>query len=85
MVFAHLTLEQALLLSDDSSAEVDLQIALWTDVVGHCANDIRFAGTSPARVLVEGEGMMAARLRILAVQSDGAKSVICLIRAASTA
>ncbi len=85
MSCGQLTLERVLLLSPDPVPDVDVQVALWSDVVGHCANDIRTAGISPARDLVEGEGMMAARLRIWAVQSDGARSVISLIRAASAA
>ena len=59
-----------------------VQIALWTDVVGHCANDVRAAGTAPSRVLREGGEMMAARLRFLGVQSDPARAVIRRIRAA---
>jgi hypothetical protein len=79
-IFANFSCEKAMLLSPDLSRDEALQVALWTDVVGHCANDVRAAGTSPARVFVEGEGMMAARLRFLAVQSDGAREVIRRIR-----
>jgi hypothetical protein len=60
-----------------------VQVALWTDVVGHCANDARAAGTAPSRVFVEGEEMFRARLRFLAVQSDPARAVIRRIGAAS--
>ena len=82
MFVYQLTLERALLLSPDPIPDVDVQVALWTDVVGHCANDARAVGTAPARVLMEGEGMMIARLRFLAVQSDPARAVIRIIRAA---
>ena len=83
-IFSRLTLEQALLLSPDLHPDVVVQVALWTDVVGHCANDARAVGTAPARVFVEGEEMFGARLRFLAVQSDSARTVIRQIRAAST-
>jgi hypothetical protein len=83
LIFANLSYEKAVLLSPDLSRDEAVQIALWTDVVGHCASDARAAGTSPATVFLEGEGMMAARLRFLAVQSDGAREVIRLIRASS--
>ena len=65
----------------DPIPDVDVQVALWTEVVGHCANDSRAAGTAPARVLIEGEGMMNARFRFLAVHSDPARAVISRIRA----
>ncbi len=80
--FAHLTLEMVLLLSPDLLPDEVVQVALWTDVVGHCANDARAAGTAPSRVRREGGEMMAARLRFLAVQSDPARAVIRRIRAA---
>ena len=70
------------MLSPDPIPDVDVQVALRTDVVGHCANDARAAGTAPARVLMEGEGMVIALLRFLAVQSDPARAVISRIRAA---
>jgi hypothetical protein len=82
MCFAQLTLETALLLSPGLLPDEVVQVALWTDVVGHCANDARAAGIAPSRVLQEGGGMMAARLRFLAVQSDSARTVIRRIRAA---
>jgi hypothetical protein len=64
------------------SPDEDVQVALWTDVVGHCANDIRAAGATPSRAFEEGGDMMTARLRFLAVQSDSARTVILRIRAA---
>ena len=83
--FNALTLEQAMLLSPNLSPDVCVQIAIWTDVVGHLSNDIR-AGSAPAPVNDEaGEGMVHARLRQLAVQCDGAKAVITVIRAAAAA
>ena len=83
--FNALTLEQAMLLSPHLSPDVCVQIAIWTDVVGHLSNDIR-AGSAPAPVNDEaGEGMVHARLRQLAVQCDGAKAVITVIRAAAAA
>jgi hypothetical protein len=81
--FSQLTLELVLLLSPRLAPDVVVQLALWTDVVGHCANDARAAGTAPARVLAEGHEMMNARLRFLAVQSDCSRVVIQRIRAAS--
>ena len=81
--FSELTREMVLLLSPRLAPEVVVQLALWTDVVGHCANDIRAAGTAPAQVLAVGHEMMAARLRFLAVQSDLSRDVIRGIRAAS--
>ena len=83
VIFARLTLEDALLLTPGLSNEVVAQVALWTDVVGHLSNTIRANATPQARVLAEGSEMVAARLRHLAVLSDGAKSVIILIRAAA--
>jgi hypothetical protein len=77
-----LTLELVLLITPEMSDLVISQAALWSDVVGHCANDIRMQGLSPERVFREGGGMFTARLRQLAVQSDSARAVICLIRAA---
>ena len=72
-----------MLLSPHLSPDVCVQIAIWTDVVGHLSNDIR-AGSAPAPVNDEaGEGMVHARLRQLAVQCDGAKAVIIVIRAAA--
>jgi len=82
VLFLELSLERALLLSPDLLPDAVVQVALWSDVVGHCANDARAAGTAPGRVAVEGEGMMAARLRFLAVQSDPARAVIQQIRVA---
>jgi hypothetical protein len=82
VIFCHLTLESVLLLSPDLQPDEDVQVALWTDVVGHCANDIRALGTAPSRVFLDGEGMMAARLRFLAVQSDTSRAVINRIRVA---
>jgi hypothetical protein len=79
---AELTLEVVLLLSPRLAPDVVVQLALWSDVVGHCANDIRACGTAPARVLAVGHEMMAARLRFLALQSDGTRAVIRRIRAA---
>jgi hypothetical protein len=79
-IFVNFSFEKAVLLSPDLSRDEAVQVALWTDVVGHCANDVRAAGTSPATVFIEGEGMMAARLRFLAVQSDGAREAICNMR-----
>ena len=58
-----------------------IQVALWADVVGHCANDIRALGTVPSRVLMEGEAMMVARLRFLSIRSDQTRTVIRMIRA----
>ena len=83
--FSQLTLEQALLLSPNPLPDVDVQVALWSDVVGHCANDARALGTAPARVFEEGGEMMIARLRFLAVQSDSTRTVIRRIRAAFAA
>ena len=80
--FLEFSLERALLLSPDLLPDAVVQVALWSDVVGHCANDARAAGTAPGRVAVEGERMMAARLRFLAVQSDPARAVIRQIRVA---
>ena len=80
--FDELTLEQALLLSPDLPFEVCVQIAVWTDVVGHLSNDIRATGIPVAVVAGSGEAMMDARLRQLAIQSDGAKAVILSIRTA---
>ncbi len=82
-IFCRLTLEDALRLTQGLSNEIVAQLALWTDVVGHLSNAIRAKATPPARVLAEGGEMVAARLRHLAVLSDGAKSVIILIRAAA--
>jgi hypothetical protein len=79
-IFAEFSYIKAVLLSPDLTRDEAVQVALWTDVVGHCANDVRAAGTSPATVFLEGEGMMCARLRFLAVQSDGAREVIRQIR-----
>ena len=79
--FSHLTLEHALLLSPGLHPDVVVQVALWSAVVGQCANDARAAGISPARVFVEGEEMFVARFRFLAVQSDPARAVIRHIRA----
>jgi hypothetical protein len=81
-VFLHLTLEKVLFLSPDLQPEEDVQVALWSDVVGHCANDIRALGTAPSQVFLDGEGMIAARLRFLAVQSGPARAVISSIRVA---
>ncbi len=81
--FAEVSLEVVLLLSPRLAPDVVVQLALWSDVVGHCANDIRAAGTAPALVLAVGHEMMAARLRFLAVQSDLSRDVIRGIRAAS--
>ncbi len=74
--FAQLTLEMALLLSPDLLPDDVVQVALWTDVVGHCANDARALGTSPTRMLAEGHEMMAARLRFLSSQSESTRAVI---------
>jgi hypothetical protein len=81
--FAQLTLEQALILSSDLTPDDVVQVALWTDVVGHCANDIRATSATPSSVSREGDNMMRARLRFLAVQSEPARTVITRIRAAS--
>ena len=81
--FSQLTLELVLLLSPRLAPDVVVQLALWTDIVGHCANDVRALGTAPARVLADGLEMMNARLRFLAVQSDCSGAVIRRIRAAS--
>jgi hypothetical protein len=83
-IFHEFTLEKVLLLCSDLSGEDVPQVALWADVVGHLSNDIRALGMSPTRALLEGEGMMAARLRQLALQSDGARAVIRLIRVAAS-
>ncbi len=82
-IFVNFSFEKALLLSSELTHEQAVQIALWTDVVGHCANDVRAAGTLPANVLLHGAEMMKARLRFLAVQSDSAREVICAMRAVS--
>jgi hypothetical protein len=82
--FAKLTPELVLLLSPRLAPGVVVQLALWSDVVGHCANDIRAAGAAPALVLADGHERMAARLRFLAVQCDSLRTVIRLIRAASS-
>ena len=79
-IFANFSFVKAVLLSPDLTRDEAVQVALWTDVVGHCANDVRAAGTSPETVFLKGEGMMAARLRFLAVQSDGARENIRLMR-----
>jgi hypothetical protein len=81
-IFANLSFDKVLPLNADLSRDEAVQIAIWTDVVGHCASDARADGAAPAKVLLEGEGMMAARLRSLAVQSDGAREVIRSIRVA---
>jgi endonuclease/exonuclease/phosphatase family metal-dependent hydrolase len=81
--FSELPLESVLLLSPRLAPDVVVQLALWSDVVGHCANEIRALGTAPAQVLADGHEMMAARLRFLAVQSDCTRSVIRRVRAAS--
>ena len=81
----NMTLEAALLLTPELPNEVVPQVALWTDVVGHCANDIRSQGISPAQVRRGSGGMFAARLRQLALQSDSARAVISSIRASSLA
>ncbi len=81
-VFVHFSLEKALLLSPELTRDQAVQIALWTDVVGHCANDVRAARSAPSEVLLQGGGMMKARLRFLAVQCDGARAAISVMRAA---
>jgi hypothetical protein len=81
-IFVELTLERTLLLSSDLLPDEDMQVSLWTDVVGHCVNDARATGSLPSRVFSEGDEMMIARLRCLAVQSDTARAVIQRIRAA---
>ncbi len=82
LIFSELTLERALLLFPGLSTEMVAQVAIWTDVVSNLANDVRAKATPPARVSLTGEEMMAARLRHLAVLSDGARAVIQAIRAA---
>ncbi len=83
LFFCQLTLELVLFVSPCLAPDVDVQIALWTDVVGHCANDARAMGSAPARVLAEGRGMMEARLRFLAVQGGCSRAVIQRIRVAT--
>ena len=82
-IFSDLTLAEAFLLSPDMPNEVIVQVALWTDVVGHLSNDIRANATLPSRFLVAGKDMIEARLRHLAVLCDGTGAVIRLIGAAS--
>ena len=79
-IVRNMTLEHALLLTPDLPSDAIVQLALWTDVVGHLSNDSRLTGISPTRVLREGVGMIGARLRQLAVQSDQARGVIGSIR-----
>ena len=55
-IFQRMTLENLLLISPDMPNEVVAQIALWTDVVGHASNDIRYMGISAFRVSREWEG-----------------------------
>ncbi len=81
--FAKLTPELVLLLSLRLAPGVVVQLALWSDVVGHCANDIRAAGAAPALVLADGHERMAARLRFLAVQCDSLRT--CLLYPADPA
>jgi hypothetical protein len=84
-IFNNLSLESVLLISPDMPKEDVCQVALWVDVVGHLSNDLRALGTSPSRALRDGAEMIRARLRQLAVQSEEARAVISLIRAASSA
>jgi hypothetical protein len=81
-IFAELTLEKVLLITAEMPNEVVCQVALWADVVGHLTNDMRARGTTPSRALMDGGEMIRARLRQLAVQSDPARAVISVIRAA---
>ena len=74
------TFEHVLLISPDLPAEAVVQLALWSDVIGHCVNDARAIGSSPDKVLREGEGMILARLRSLGVQSDSTRNVIAVMR-----
>jgi hypothetical protein len=83
IIFANLSLEDALLLSPGLPKEVALEVCIWSDVVGHLSNDIRANATLPSRFLVAGKDMIEARLRHLSVLCDGTGAVIRLIGAAS--
>ena len=74
------TLEHVLLISPDLPTEAVVQLALWSDVIGYCVNDARAMGSSPDKVLREGEGMILARFRPLGVQSDSTRNVIAVMR-----
>jgi hypothetical protein len=80
-IFANLILEESLLLSPGLPNEVIPQVAIWTDIVGHLSNDIRANATPPSRVLTMGVDMIVARLRHLAVLSEGARAVIVSVGA----
>ncbi len=81
-IFNNLTLERVLMLCPGLTSEAVLEVALWVDVVGHLSYDMRALGMSPMRTLLEGEDMMSARLRQLALQSEEARAVIRAIRVA---
>ena len=75
------SLDDVLLVSQNLPPEAVVQLALWSDVVGHCLHDIRAMGTTPCLVGTVGRGLIAARLRFLGVQSDSMRNVILLMRA----
>jgi hypothetical protein len=85
IVFENLTLEQALFLSPDLSTNTCVQLALWSDVVGHLSNDIRAMGTPFVLTAGAGTEMVNARLRAVSVLGDDIRPVILQIRAAASA
>ena len=69
-----------LLISPNLSGDEVLELALWSDVMGHCLHDIKARAVLPCRMEVAGPRMIEARLRYLVVQSASTRSVITGMR-----